>query len=155
MLVWITLQMSVKPWRISKTHLNLASGSRLTRNNCKLAWQIAKKNKISHYSDVIRGRMRLKSPASLLFTKPFIRAQIKENIKAPSHWPLCGAVNSPHKWPVTRKMFPFEYVIMEMGDLISRILHSMSINLSDPCLNAGFSSCWTLFHIRCGWFELK
>ena len=30
------------------------------------------------------------SPASPLFTQPFIRAQIKENIKAPRHWPLCG-----------------------------------------------------------------
>ena len=34
-------------------------------------------------------RYRLKSPASPLFTQPFIRAQIKENIKAPRHWPLC------------------------------------------------------------------
>ena len=25
------------------------------------------------------------------------------------HW---GPVNSPHKWPVTRKVFPFDYVIM-------------------------------------------
>ena len=25
------------------------------------------------------------------------------------HW---GPVNSPHKWPVTRKMFPFDDVIM-------------------------------------------
>ena len=33
---------------------------------------------------------RLKSPASRLFTQPFIRAQFKENIKAPRHWPLCG-----------------------------------------------------------------
>ena len=33
---------------------------------------------------------RLKSPASRLFTQPFIRAEIKENIKAPCHWPLCG-----------------------------------------------------------------
>ena len=33
---------------------------------------------------------RLKSPASRLFTQPFIRAQNKENIKAPLHWPLCG-----------------------------------------------------------------
>ena len=24
-----------------------------------------------------------------------------------------GPVNSPHKWPVTRKMFPFDYVIMD------------------------------------------
>ena len=26
-----------------------------------------------------------------------------------------GPVNSPHKWPVTRKMFTFDYVIMEMA----------------------------------------
>ena len=32
---------------------------------------------------------RLRSPVSRLFTQPFIRAQIKENIKAPRHWPLC------------------------------------------------------------------
>ena len=33
-------------------------------------------------------RWRLKSPASPLFTQPFIQTQIKENIKAPRHWPL-------------------------------------------------------------------
>ena len=35
------------------------------------------------------ARWRLKSPASRLFTQPFVQAQIKENIKAPRHWPLC------------------------------------------------------------------
>ena len=35
-------------------------------------------------------RQRLKSPASRLFTQSFIQTQIKENIKAPHHWPLCG-----------------------------------------------------------------
>ena len=60
--------------------------------------------------------MASKSPASRLFTQPFIQAQIKENIKALRHWPLCA--NSPatgefpQKWPVTRKMFPFDDVIM-------------------------------------------
>ena len=34
------------------------------------------------------ARLRLKSPASRLFTQAFIQAQIKENIKAPRHWPL-------------------------------------------------------------------
>ena len=28
--------------------------------------------------------------ASRLFTQPIIQAQIKENIKAPRHWALCG-----------------------------------------------------------------
>ena len=36
------------------------------------------------------SRWHLKSPASPLFTQPFIRAPIKENTKAPRHWPLCG-----------------------------------------------------------------
>ena len=35
-------------------------------------------------------RWRLKSPASSLFAQPFIQTQIKESIKAPRHWPLCG-----------------------------------------------------------------
>ena len=36
------------------------------------------------------ARWRLKSPASPLCTQLVIEAQIKENIKAPRHWPLCG-----------------------------------------------------------------
>ena len=36
------------------------------------------------------ARWRLKSPALRLFTQPFIQARIKETIKAPRHWPLCG-----------------------------------------------------------------
>ena len=54
-----------------------------------------------------------------MFAQPFVQAQIKENIKALRHWPLWGEfffhrspVNSPHKGPVTRKMFPFDDVIM-------------------------------------------
>ena len=35
------------------------------------------------------ARWRLKSPTSRLFTQPYVQANIKENIKAPRHWPLC------------------------------------------------------------------
>ena len=42
-----------------------------------------------------------------------------------------GPVNSPHKWPVTRKMFPFDDVIMQISDVskkapgqIETMLHS-------------------------------
>ena len=53
--------------------------------------------------------MRLKSPASRLFTQSFIQAQIKENIKAPRHWLLCGECTGtgeiPAQRPVTRKCF--------------------------------------------------
>ena len=43
-----------------------------------------------HYIDVIITTMASQSPASRLFTQPYIQTQIKENIKAPRHWPLCG-----------------------------------------------------------------
>ena len=60
------------------------------------------------------ARLRLKSPASRLFTQPFIQTQIKES--SASLASVRGihrkAVNSPHKWPVTGKMFPFHDVIM-------------------------------------------
>ena len=39
-------------------------------------------------------RWRLKSPASRLFTEPFIQAQFKEYIKAPRNWPLWGEFTS-------------------------------------------------------------
>ena len=42
---------------------------------------------------------RLKSPASRLFTQSFIQTQIKENIKAPRHWPLCGEFTGTGEFP--------------------------------------------------------
>ena len=73
--------------------------------------------RLAHYSDVIMiaiasqitsltivystvysvaGQRKYQSSASLAFVRGFLR----------------GPVNSPHKWPVTRKMFPFDDVIM-------------------------------------------
>ena len=66
-----------------------------------------------HYNDVIMSAMTSKSPAS----RPFVQAQTKEKnqssaslalVRGINRWP----VNSPHKGPVTRKMFPFDDVIM-------------------------------------------
>ena len=42
---------------------------------------------------------RLKSPASQLFAQTFIQAQIKESIKAPRHWPLCGEFTETGEFP--------------------------------------------------------
>ena len=56
-------------------------------------------------------------PHGCLLNRLF-RRRSKEKIKAPRHWPLCGEftgpVNSPHKGPVTQKMFPFDDVIMRI-----------------------------------------
>ena len=89
----------------------------------------------AHYSDVIMGAMASKSQASWVFTQPFVQAQIKENIRAQRHCPL-WPVNSPYKWPVTRKTFPFHDVIIvsvawgpfkSLCDLL-RFIHCCSLN---------------------------
>ena len=48
------------------------------------------------------GRLRLKSPASRLFDQPLVQAQIKENIKAPRHWPLSGESTGDRWIPLTK-----------------------------------------------------
>ena len=52
------------------------------------------------------------SQITSLTTQRFIRAQIKENMKAPRDRPLCGGI---HRGPVmasNAEMFPFDDVIM-------------------------------------------
>ena len=58
------------------------------------------------YSDV--DQRKHQSAASLAFVRGIHR----------------GPVNSPHKWPVTRKMFPFDDVIMLWNDIITTTNHS-------------------------------
>ena len=59
------------------------------------------------------ARLRLKWPASPLFTQPIIQAHIKEKHQSSASQAFVrgihqGAVDSPHKWPVTRTVFPFD-----------------------------------------------
>ena len=70
-----------------------------------------------HHSDVIMGAMASQiNSLTVVITEPFIQAQIKENIKAPRHWPLWGEFTD------NRKMFPFDDVIMKSyGLLIAHI----------------------------------
>ena len=50
-------------------------------------------------------RGRLRSPASRLFTQPFIQAEIKENVKAPRHWPLCGEFTGTGEFSAQRASY--------------------------------------------------
>ena len=54
-------------------------------------------------------------PHDCLLNRLF-KAQFKENIKALRHWPWCGnspvTVEFPTRRPVTRKMYPFDDVIV-------------------------------------------
>ena len=70
-----------------------------------------------HYDDVIMGLM-----ASQITSLTIVYSTVDSGADQSKHqssaslafvWGIHrGPVNSPHKWPVTRKMFPFDDVIM-------------------------------------------
>ena len=68
------------------------------------------------YRDVIMSAMASQIVGVSIVIQPFVRVQIKENIKVSRHWlfegnpPVTGG--SPHKGPVTRKIFTFDDVTM-------------------------------------------
>ena len=88
----------------------------LTSRNC---W-MTKTTQVSpdaHYDDVIMGTMasQITSLTSVYSTVNSGADQSKHQSSASLAfvWGIHrGPVNSPHKWPVTRKMFPFDDVIM-------------------------------------------
>ena len=75
-----------------------------------------------HYSDVIISAIAPQI-TGVLIAQPFVEARIKENIKAPRHWPMWGNPpvigGSPHKGPVTRKILPFDDVIMNIQHFVN------------------------------------
>ena len=86
--------------RASNTSLISFEISIISRHLVYSAW--------SFYNEIIIivtswwARWRLKSPASRLFTQPFVQAQIKENIKAPPLWPLYGEFTGDRWIPSTK-----------------------------------------------------
>ena len=101
----------------------------------------------THYNDVIMGaiasqitsltivylivysdadRRKYQSSASLTFVRGIHR----------------GPVNSPHKWPVTRKMFPFDDVIMTYSCLVCDRTPIVMAKHGGSCVRfSGISTC--------------
>ena len=104
-------------------------------------------------------RWRLKSPASRLFTQSFIQGRSKKTSKL-CVTGLCagnspGPMNSPHKGPVTRKMFPLMtsswYFAIDDGN---KIVQSTNIAHVNPnmfhylSLQLPWNQSWHLQHIH-------
>ena len=72
----------------------------------------------THYSDVKMGTIASQiTSLTIVFSTIYSDADQRKHQSSASlaflwgiHW---GPVNSPHKWPVTRKNFPFDDVIMD------------------------------------------
>ena len=80
----------------------------------------------NHYNDVIMGAV-----ASQITSLTIVYSTVDSDADQRKHQSSAslafvrrihrGPVNSPHKWPVTRKMFPFDDVIM-MGHVHKQLL---------------------------------
>ena len=57
---------------------------------------------LHHYIDVIMATMASQITSLRLFTQPFIQTQIKENTKAPRHWPFYGEFTGTGEFPAQR-----------------------------------------------------
>ena len=71
----------------------------------------------SHYSDVIMGTIVSQiTSLTIVYSTVYSDADQRKHQSSVSlafvRGIHLGLVNSPHKWPVTRKMFPFDDVIM-------------------------------------------
>ena len=79
-------------------------------------------------------RWRLKSPASRLFTQLFIQTQIKESIKAPRHWPLCGEFTGTGEFPAQRASYAENVSIWWRHHVIRLIISRYKIHLSSTAI---------------------
>ena len=116
----------------------------------------------SYYSDVTMGAM-----ASQIISLPIVNPSVNSGADQRKTSKLrfaCfvrginrGPVNSPHKWPVTRKMFAFDYVIMKCILLIYIIYYCIClerVTYWDHLIMLCFAKVWTKrTHITIVWLR--
>ena len=93
-----------------------------------------------HYSYVTMGAVASQiTSLTIVYATVYSGADQRKNQSSTSrafvwgiHW---RPVNSPHKGPVTRKMFPFDDVIMDLYIVCGDMLHGLT---TDTCQSFGF-----------------
>ena len=105
-----------------KFHLNLLEANELTHSGLSMTWIIlGPGNGLSpvpgHYDDVIMGTIASQiTSLTIVYSTVYSDTDQRKYQSSASLAFVRGIhrrpVNSPHKWPVTRKVFPFDDVIM-------------------------------------------
>ena len=101
---------------LGKTHRHRKKTSQ-NNASCEISWRLSDALHYRHNSDVIMGAIASQiTSVTIVYSTVYWGADQRKHHKSASlafvrgthRWP----VNSPHKWPVTRIMFPFDDVIM-------------------------------------------
>ena len=64
--------------------------------------QISRGLSVKHYNDIIMGAMATQIISLTNVYSTVIQAQVKENIKAPRHWPMCEEFTGDRWIPLTK-----------------------------------------------------
>ena len=101
-----------------------------------------------HYDDVIMGTSASQiTSLAIVYSIVYSSADQRKHQSSASLAFVRGIhrapVNSPHKWPVTRKMFPFDDVVMMKGDVchLNFTRFSNDLQLFDKVMEYQHSSC--------------
>ena len=141
--------------------------------HCPKIWKVEKKKSFIsiaatgtwtlcyHYDDVIMGAI-----ASLITSLTIVYSTVYSDADQRNHqssaslafvWGIHqGPVNSPHKWPVTRKVFPFDNVMTnsdftEIRWWISNYISYMWDVITHPCPNYNCSFVKPPLKLGQGW----
>ena len=97
----------------------------------------ANRDMLWHYCGVIMGVVasQITSP-TIVYSTVYSDADQRKHQSSASLafvWGIHrGPMNSPHKWPVTQKRFPFDDVIMEQLNLCDTIFHATPTVILEP-----------------------
>ena len=114
-----------------------------------LRWYLIKLMQI-HYDDVIMSTIASQiTSLTIVYLTIYSGADQSKHQSSASMafvWGIHrGPVNSPHKWPVTRKMFPFDDVIMNIG----RLYHPDRLRSMALILLIGINNTWLISSNLC------
>ena len=103
-----------------------------------------------HYDDVIMGAIAsLITSLTIVYSTVYSDADQRKYQSSASLafvWGIHrGPVNSPHKWPVTRKMFPFDDVIMIKQ-------YTSHVHIFGDMTETTLAYCYVKFEYKCNVF---
>ena len=112
--------------------------------NLNIAWIIlgdilvaAIKPNCVHYNDAIMSVM-VSQITSLTIVYSTVKTQIKENIKAPRHWPLCGEFTGDRWIPRTKGQWRGKCFHLMMSSWLKRVLEVDNPSVSVLLAGSGF-----------------
>ena len=116
----------------------------------------------SHYDDVIMDEIASQiTSLTIVYSAVYLDADQRKHQSSASlafvRGIHRGPVNSPHKWPITRKMFPFDDVIMQTV-ILYKWVYSSSSYMHTKFHKSKFTFIWcqlyfpsgnVYYHYRC------